>query len=133
MQKLYRRLANIRAAYRTDVIRQLVKTKPAYITIEDLNVRGMMKNRHLSRTIASQGFYAFIRTLRNACQTVGIELRQVARFYPSSKLCSRCGHKKVQLSLSERVYHCAVCGWETDRDVNAAINLEQATEYLVLT
>ena len=133
VQKLHQRLANMRNAYRAYIVSMLVKTKPAYITIEDLNVKGMMKNRHWSHAMANQGFYDFTLNLFNACKKVGIELRQVSRFYPSSKLCANCGHKKTKLSLSERVYHCEVCRIERDRDLNAAMNLQQAKEYIVLT
>ena len=99
VQKLHARLANIRHEYVRSVVNQLVKTKPTYITIEDLNVKGMMKNRHLSKAVAGQNFYYFKEWLTAKCKQYGIELRQVDRFYPSSKLCSCCGHKKVQLSL----------------------------------
>ena len=133
VQKLQRRLANVRSDYRADVVRMLTKTKPAYITIEDLNVQGMMTNRHLSRSIANQGFYDFMLKLTRACAKLGIELRQVSRFYPSSKWCSRCGHKKGKLSLAERIFTCESCGWVIDRDLNAAINLEQAKDYIILT
>ena len=95
---------------------QLVKTKPTYITIEDLNVKGMMKNRHLSKAVAGQNFYYFKEWLIAKCKQYGIELRQVDRFYPSSKLCSCCGHKKVKLSLSERIFKCDTCDAELDRD-----------------
>ena len=133
VQKLYQRLTYMRTAYRAWIVSQLVKTKPVYITIEDLNIQGMMKNRHLSHAIASQGFYDFTVKLLIACKKVGSELRQVSRFYPSSKLCSDCGHKKVTLSLAERIYTCESCGLVIDRDLNAAINLMQATDYIVLT
>ena len=133
VQKIHQRLANMRNEYRAYVVSVLTKTKPAYITIEDLNVKGIMKNRHLSRSIAGQGFHDFKVKLFDACKKIGIELRQVSRFYPSSKLCSNCGHKKTKLSLSERVYLCEVCGMELDRDLNAAINLKQAKAYVVLT
>jgi putative transposase len=133
VQKIHQRLTNLRKEYRAYVVSVLAKTKPAYITVEDLNVKGMMKNRHLSRAIANQGFYDFKLKLLNACRKAGIELRQVSRFYPSSKLCSNCGHKKTVLSLSERIYRCESCGMELDRDLNAAINLKQAKAYVVLT
>ena len=133
VQKLHQRLANMRNDYRAFIVSMLVKTKPAYITIEDLNVKGLMKNHHLSRAIANQGFYDFKRKLTNACRKLGIELREVSRFYPSSKLCSHCGHKKTALSLSERIYVCASCGLVIDRDLNASRNLMQAKEYVVLT
>ncbi len=133
VQKLHARLANIRHEYVRSVVNQLVKTKPTYITIEDLNVKGMMKNRHLSKTVSQQNFYCFKKWLKAKCKQYDIELRQVDRFYPSSKLCSCCGHKKVTLSLSQRIFTCDNCDVEMDRDVNASLNLKYATEYIVLT
>ncbi len=133
MRKLCQRLTHRRNAYRAWVVSQLVKTKPAYVTIGDLNVKGMMKNRHLSKAIGDRGLYDFTVKLLSTCQPAGTELRQVSRFYPSSKLCSRCGYKKVKLSLAERIFTCESCGLVIDRDLNAAINLEQATDYIVLT
>lgn len=132
VQKLHQRLANIRENYHRNIISELVKTKPAFITIEDLNVRGMMKNRHLSKAIAKQGFFQFRTKLQMKCQVHGIELRLVNRFYPSSKLCSCCGYKKVDLTLEDRVYECKNCDTVLDRDLNAAVNLKQATEYELL-
>ncbi|WP_245596884.1 RNA-guided endonuclease InsQ/TnpB family protein [Shimazuella kribbensis] len=111
----------------------IAKTKPAFITIEKLNVQGMKKNRHLAKSISDQGFYDFKQKLGNACRKMGIERREVTMFYPSSKLCSHCGLKKVKLSLSERVFSCEHCGRSIDRDHNAAINLMQAKEYVLLT
>lgn len=133
LQKLHARLTNIRQEYVRYVVNQLVKAKPAYITIEDLNVKCMMKNRHLSKAIAQQNFYAFKAWLLSKCREHGIELRQVSRFYPSSKLCSSCGAKKTKLSLSERVFACDNCQVEIDRDFNASLNLKYATTYEVLT
>lgn len=133
VQKLQMRLANMRNAYRSYVVSQLAKTKPAYITMEHLNLKGMVRNRHLSKSISNQGFYDFKLKLANTCRKLGIELREVSPFYPSSKICSCCGTKKVNLSLSERVYVCESCGNTMDRDLNAAVNLMQATEYVVLT
>ncbi|ENQ3106783.1 transposase [Bacillus cereus] len=132
IQKLHARLSNIRLEYIKAVVNTLVKTKPTYITIEDLNVKGMMKNKHLSKAVAGQCFYTFQTWLLAKCKEYCIELRQVDRFYPSSKLCSCCGHKKVDLKLSDRVYTCE-CGNEMDRDLNACINLLQAKEYTILT
>ena len=132
VQKLQMRLANMRSAYRAYVVSQFAKTKPAYITIEHLNIQGMVRNRHLSKSISNQGFYDFKLKLANTCRKLGIELREVSPFYPSSKICSCCGHKKVNLSLSERVYVCESCGNTMDRDLNAAVNLMQAQEYTVL-
>ena len=108
VQKLHARLSHIRQEYIRSVVNKLVKTKPTYMTIEDLNVKGMMKNRHLSKAVAQQNFYSFKEWLTVKCKQYGIELRQVDRFYPSSKLCSCCGHKKENLSLSERIFRCAI-------------------------
>lgn len=133
VQKLHTRLANLRKEYVRSVANQLVKTKPTYITIEDLNVKGMMKNRHLSKAIAQQNFHMFREWLIGKCKQCHIELRVVNPWYPSSKLCSCCGHKKVKLSLSERTFKCDSCDAELDRDFNASLNLKYATEYTVLT
>ncbi|MER1984447.1 MAG: transposase [Solibacillus sp.] len=133
VQRLYQRLVAIRAEYVKSVVHDLVKAKPNYITIEDLNIKGMLKNRHLSKAVASQCFYLFNVWLLAKCQEHGIELRQVNRFYPSSKKCAGCGHIKSRLKISERVYYCEACGRAADRDVNAAMNLLQATVYKVLT
>lgn len=133
VQKLHQRLANMRSAYRAYVVSMLVKAKPAYITIECLNIKGMMKNRHLSKAIANQGFYDFKQKLLQACAKRGIQLRQVSTFYPSSKQCSYCDYSKKKLSLSERVFRCESCGYVMDRESNAATNLKQATEYVILT
>ena len=133
VQRLHMRLTNVRNAYQDYVVREVTKTKPLFITMEDLNIKGMMKNRHLSKAIASQKFYGFKLKLKNKCSKLGIELRQVSKFYPSSKLCSGCGCKKAILSLSERVFTCDSCGLSIDRDVNAALNLEQVKQYTILT
>jgi len=132
VQKLHARLANIRIEYVKSIVTNVVKTKPPFITVEDLNVKGMMKNKHLSKTIAKQSFFAFKTWLLTKCEGYGIELRQVDRFYPSSKLCSCCSQKKADLKLSDRVYTCE-CGNVMDRDLNAAINLLQAKKYTILT
>ena len=93
MQQLHARLANIRLAYVKSIVNDVVKTKPTFIVVEDLNVKGMMKNKHLSKAVAQQCFYAFTTWLLTKCREYGIELRQVDRFYPSSKMCSCCGQK----------------------------------------
>lgn len=133
VQKLHAQLANIRLEHVKSVVFDVVKTKPQYITIEDLNVKGMMKNHHLSKAVAQQCFYTFKIWLITKCEEYGIELRQVDRFYPSSKLCSCCGNVKKDLKLSDRIYHCSSCGNTLDRDLNASINLLQANKYMVLT
>ncbi len=133
IQKLYWRLANQRAAYRETVIQTLVKTKPMFITVEHLNVRGMLKNRHLSKAIRDQGFYTFKQRLVHSAKKYGIEVREVSMFYPSSKLCSHCGYKKLDLTLKDRTYDCPHCGLNIDRDVNAAKNLAQADRYQTIS
>lgn len=133
VQKLHARLANIRLEYVKFVANEVVRTKPRVVVIEDLNVKGMMKNRHLARSIAEQCFYTFQTWLIHKCKKYGIEVRQVSRFYPSSKMCSRCGHMKKDLKLSDRIYVCDGCGHTMDRDLNAATSLLRATDYIVLT
>jgi len=133
VQKLRVRLANIRKEYIRFVVQQLVKTKPTYIAIENLYIKGMMKNRHLSKAISHQLFYNFREWLLKKCIQHNIELRLVDRWYPSSKLCSSCGTKKTQLRLSERLFKCDSCQLEMDRDFNACINIKYATNYTILT
>ncbi|MBR4345537.1 MAG: transposase [Oscillospiraceae bacterium] len=128
VQKLHHTLDNIRTDYINKTIAEIVKTKPSYIVIEDLNVSGMMKNRHLSKAVASQKFYEFRTKLKAKCDENGIELRVANRFYPSSKLCHRCGAVKKDLKLSDRVYKCS-CGYTEDRDYNASLNLRDAVTY----
>lgn len=99
-------------------------------TDEDLNVSGMMKNRHLSKAVASQKFYEFRTKLKAKCDENGIELRVVDRWYPSSKICHCCGAIKKDLKLSDRIYRCD-CGYVEDRDFNAALNLRDALTYEV--
>ena len=130
VQRLHHRINNIRTDYINKTIAELVKTKPSYITIEDLNVSGMMKNRHLSKTVASQKFYEFRTKLKSKCDDNGIELRIADRWYPSSKLCHRCGCIKKDLKLSDRIYRCG-CGYIEDRDFNAALNLRDAMTYKI--
>ena len=130
IQKLHHRIDNIRTDYINKIIAEIVKTKPSYITIEDLNVSGMMKNRHLSKAVASQKFYEFKTKLEAKCKENGIELRVVDRWYPSSKTCHCCKSIKKDLNLSDRVFRCD-CGYIEDRDFNAALNLRDATTYEV--
>ena len=123
LKLLHRRLRNIRSNHIHQATAMLVKTKPIKIVIECLNVLGMLKNRNLSRAISQAGFYEFARRLEYKCKLHGIEFLTADRFFPSSKLCSKCGCKKDKLKLSERIYHCKHCGNIMDRDLNAAINL----------
>ena len=124
IQILHQRLTNIRTDYVNKVVSSVVRNKPQYITIEDLNVKGMMKNKHLSDAIRKQGFYEFKRQLEYKCKFRGIQLVVADRFYPSSKTCSQCGEIKKDLKLKDRVYRCS-CGLNIDRDLNASINLSR--------
>ena len=130
VQKLHHRIDNIRTDHINKTIAEIVKTKPSYITIEDLNVSGMMKNRHLSKAVASQKFYEFRIKLQAKCNENGIELRVVDRWFPSSKTCHCCKNIKKDLKLSDRIFKCD-CGYIEDRDFNAALNLRDATTYEV--
>lgn len=118
-----RKLTNIRENHIYQSINTILKERPCKIVMEDLNISGMMKNKHLSKAISEQCFYKFISTIKYKCEWLGIEFVQVDRFYPSSKTCSCCGHIKKDLKLSDRTYKCDKCGLEIDRDYNASINL----------
>ncbi|SQC07057.1 ISCpe4, transposase [Clostridium perfringens] len=130
VQKLHQRLRNIRTNYINKTVSLIIKQKPSYITIEDLNVKRMMKNKHLSKAIASQKFFEFKTKLISICKENNIELRIVNRFYPSSKTCSNYGEIKKDLKLLDRTYKCD-CGLTIDRDLNASINLKNAKEYKI--
>ncbi|EOU1993252.1 transposase [Clostridium perfringens] len=130
VQKLHQKLRNIRTDYINKIVSLIIKQKPSYITIEDLAVSNMLKNKHLSKAIASQKFFEFKTKLMSKCKQNNIELRIVDRFYPSSKICSNCGEIKKDLKLSDRVYKCS-CGFIIDRDLNASINLKNAKEYKI--
>ena len=130
VQKLHHKMDNIRTDYMNKTIAEIVKTKPSYIAIEDLNVKGMMKNRCLSKAVASQKFYEFRTRLKAKCDENGIELRVADRFYPSSKTCHHCGSVRKNLKLSDRIYRCE-CGYVADRDLNAALNLKDAKTYRI--
>ena len=131
MQKLHQRLTNIRTDYINKTINEIIKQKPSFITIEDLNIKGMMKNRHLSKAVAQQKFYEFRSKLTSKANQNRIEIRMVDKFYPSSKTCSCCGTIKRDLKLSDRIYRCDICKIEIDRDLNASINLANAKKYKV--
>ncbi|MBG0184866.1 transposase [Clostridioides difficile] len=130
VQKIHQRLANIRTDYINKTVSQVIEQKPSYITIEDLNVSGMMKNKHLSKAISSQKFFEFRTKLTAKCKQNNIELRVVDRWYPSSKTCSQCGEVNKGLKLKDRVYKCE-CGLSIDRDLNASINLKNAKKYKI--
>lgn len=125
IKKLHRNLDNVRTDYRHKVTTEIVKTKPSRIVMESLNVKGMMKNRHLSKAIAQQGLYDFKSMVQYKSKRIGTEFVEVDKWYPSSKTCSGCGHVKTKLSLSEREFRCECCGFVIDRDLNASINLSR--------
>lgn len=131
VQKLHDRLTNIRTDYLNKTINELVKTKPEFINIEDLNISGMIKNRHLAKAIAEQKFYEFRIKLINKCHQNNIEVRLSNRFYASSKTCSQCGYVKKDLKLKDRVYRCPQCGLVINRDLNASINLRDNQIYKI--
>jgi len=122
---LYRKLSNIRNNHLHQATTKIVKTKPSRVVMETLNIKGMMKNKHLSKAIAEQGIYEFKRQLQYKCEFYGIKFVEADKWYPSSKTCSECGHIKNKLSLSERTYVCAECGCVIDRDYNASVNLSR--------
>ena len=122
---LHRRLSNIRNNHLHQATTKIVKTKPSRVVMETLNIKGMMKNKHLSKAIAQQGLYEFKRQLEYKCEFYGIGFVEADQWYPSSKTCSKCGHIKDTLSLSERTYICKECGAVIDRDFNASINLSR--------
>ena len=132
VQKLHHELDCIRTDCINKAISELVKTKPMWITLEDLNIKGMMKNRHLSKAVAQQKFFEFRTKLTAKCKEYGIELRLVDRFYPSSKLCHQCGCIKSDLKLSDRTYTCSECGYTADRDFNASLNLRDCLTYQIV-
>ncbi|WP_297438293.1 transposase [uncultured Clostridium sp.] len=122
IKKLYRKLKNIRNNHIHQATSKMVKTKPRMIVMENLKVSNMMKNRHLAKAIAQQGFYKFIRQIKYKCALNSIKFIQVPVFFPSSKMCSSCGTIKKDLKLSDRIYKC-LCGFTEDRDKNATYNL----------
>ena len=130
VQRLHRRLRNIRIEYVKHCVNSLVKLSPKFITIEDLNIRGMLKNRHLSKAISKQNFYYFKEFLTQQCNKNNIELRIVNRWFPSSKACNCCGQIKTDLKLKDRIYKCD-CGYVEDRDLNASYNLKDCSIYKI--
>lgn len=129
VQKLHQRIKHIRENYENKVIHEIVKQKPRFITVEDLNVKGMMKNKHLAKAVAAQRFNNLLVKLKRKAEIIGIEFRVVDIFYPSSKTCHCCGHIHKDLKLKDRVYVCPKCGYTEDRDFNASLNLRDAKKY----
>ena len=133
VNKLYERISRIRTDYNRKALKSILKRKPSFIVIEDLNVKGLMKNKYLSKAISQAQWYTSRVFLQQQCEKLGIELRLAPRFYPSSKLCSNCGYKNVDLKLKDRSWECPDCHVVHNRDKNAAINLEKCVDYTVLT
>lgn len=122
IRQLHKRLTNIRTNHLHQATAEIVKTKPSRIVMETLNIKGMMKNKHLSKAIGQQKLYEFKRQIQYKCKKYGIEFVEADTWYPSSKTCSCCGAIKSDLKLKDRVFKCE-CGFALDRDLNAAINL----------
>ena len=133
VDKLHGKITRIRTDYNQKAIQIILKQKPSFIVVEDLNIKGLIKNKHLSKAISKAQWFKSRLFLSNQCKKLGIELRLASRFYPSSKLCSECGYKNKDLKLKERSWVCPKCKVVHDRDVNAAKNLEQCKNYTVLT
>lgn len=125
LREVYARINGIRTNYNHQLTNALIKKYPKRITMEDLNVSGMMKNKHLSKAVQQQNFHEILRQMEYKCEWNGIEFVKADRFYPSSKTCSRCGNIKSDLKLKDRVYECPECGLVIDRDYNAALNLQK--------
>jgi len=124
LKKLNQRLTNIRHNYLHQITADIIKRKPSFITVEDLNVIGMMKNKHLSKAIQEQCFYEFYRQLKYKSEWNNIKFIVADRYFPSSKKCSCCGTYKKDLKLSDREYVCENCSSVLDRDYNASLNLK---------
>ena len=123
LRALWNRLTNIRMNYIHQTTHKLVSLLPSRVIMEDLNIKGMMKNKHLSKSISEECWGEFIRQMKYKCERLNIPFLQADRFYASSKICSCCGQKKNNLKLKDRIYHCDYCGTTIDRDFNAALNL----------
>ena len=124
LRKICIRLSNIRNDYLHKTTTEIIKREPSYIILENLNVRGMMKNRHLSKTVQEQKFYEFRKQIEYKASWNSIEVVFADRFYPSSKMCSCCGNINKDLKLKDRVYICSECGFIMDRDFNASLNIK---------
>lgn len=131
IKSIYRSLRNIRINHIRKFVSEMVKKQPQYIAIEDLNVKGMMKNKHLAKDVANCSFYTIREHLIRKARERSIVVRLVARFYPSSKTCSNCGSYKKDLKLNQRVYHCNTCQEKIDRDLNAALNIAKTDNYIL--
>ena len=131
IELIHRSLRNIRINHIRKFVSELVKKQPQFIAIEDLNVKGMMRNKHLAKDIANCSFYTIREHLIRKAKERLIAIRLVERFYPSSKTCSNCGYYKKDLKLHQRVYHCDNCKEKIDRDFNASLNLAKTDRYVL--
>jgi len=131
VQRLHYRLSNIRVECVRFVVNSLVSLNPKFISIEDLKIKSMLKNKHLSKAIKDQMFYYFREFLTQQCKKYNIELRIIDKWFPSSKTCSKCGSIKRDLKLTDRTYNCK-CGFSMDRDLNASINIKNCVKYNTL-
>ena len=121
---IHRKLTNIRNNHLHQTTSDIVKTKPCKIVVEDLNISGMLKNKHLAKAVSNQKLYEFIRQIEYKCEKYGISFVKADRWFPSSKMCSNCGNINKNLKLSDRMYRCD-CGHCMDRDMNASLNLRK--------
>ena len=128
VQSIYSRIRRRRHEYIRQTARKIINMRPQVIVIEDLNIQGMMKNRHLAKAVAEQNLYLLRMLIERKAHEAGIEIKLADRFYPSSRTCSNCGYIKKDLKLSERIYKCPECGIIIDRDFNAALNLERLAD-----
>ena len=128
---IHRSLRNIRINHIRQFVSELVKKQPQFIAIEDLNVKGMIRNKHLAKDVANCSFYTIKEHLIRKAKERLIAIRLVERFYPSSKTCSNCGNYKKDLKLSQRVYHCSNCQEKIDRDFNASLNIAKTDRYIL--
>jgi len=133
IKKTYKTMTNIRTNHIHQMTSKLVKANPEYIVIEDLNVKGMIKNRHLARAIQEQKLYEVIRQITYKCEWYNVTLIKANRWFPSSKTCYQCGYIKKDLNLSDRIYKCPCCGNVIDRDYQAALNLREYGKSYIIT
>jgi putative transposase len=129
--RINQRLTGIRHNHIHQTTNEIVKTKPSFVVVEDLNVSGMMKNKHLSKAVQEQCLAEFTRQIEYKCNWNRIKYIEAHRYFPSSKTCSCCGNVKSDLKLSDRTYLCEECGFVIDRDLNAAINLKKYGELMI--
>ena len=129
IKKMQQKLNGTRDNFIHQATSEIVRREPSYITIEDLNIKGIMQNKHLSKAIQQQGFYEFRRQIQYKGLWNNSEIRIVDRWYPSSKTCHDCGYINKELSLKDREWICPNCESVIDRDFNASLNLRDTEDY----